>query len=191
MNDLYALHLPRIRSQWTRDPTAPVHPGSAIVRRVRLVTPDGKEHNLGLSGMTDSHPASPQIVFTFLLTALAGILWWKFSHWTATSFLSFPQFLIALFALFGLPGTVVLRLLRVRVTFLEGLVVGLFLGMIITGLLYWLLALAGWPTLLWGWDSVCALAATRAAWRERIELGALFARIGYSHSGLLVILALG
>ena len=48
-------------------------------------------------------------------------LWATFSIWTASSWLAFPRFLIAVALLFVLPGNLLIRWLRLPLAFLENI----------------------------------------------------------------------
>lgn len=121
--------------------------------------------------------------------AAAGALWIFFSRWTATSWLSFPHFLVSVAILFVLPGRWVVRRLGLRGAFLEELLLSLVLGMVSTCLVYWLAFWLRIPWLAWLWvlaGAAAALpAARRLARREQMALPALRP----AHGLLLAVLA--
>jgi hypothetical protein len=74
-----------------------------------------------------------------------------FGEWTATSVWSFPRFVLATALLAYFPGRVVLDLGRPNLRPLEDLTLSVFVGLISSGLLYWIAAVTKSPSafLLW------------------------------------------
>jgi hypothetical protein len=94
------------------------------------------------------------LVIAGILVVLAA----TFGVWTATSVLSFPLFVLSGLFLIYLPGELVLDAAKLDPRPLDRLPLALIAGMTVSGLLYYLSALAGavgafaiWPLLALGW----------------------------------------
>lgn len=126
-------------------------------------------------------------VCAVLAAVLTGVLWVLFSRWTATTWLAWPRFLLAVAALFLLPGWLAVRCLKLRARPLETLALSLALGLVLTCVLHALQTWLGlvWPLRLWALAGV-----VHAAWRSRAALGVWrAAAAGGEHALLLLVLA--
>ncbi len=122
-----------------------------------------------------------------LAAGLAGGLGLLFGHWTATLWLAWPRFLLAVALLFLLPGWLVFRSLKLAARPLETLALSLALGLILACVLHVLQTWLGigWPLRLW-----VLAGAGHSAWRSRATLAAWrSASVSGVHALLLLALA--
>jgi hypothetical protein len=92
-----------------------------------------------------------------------------FGQWTASSVLSFPQFLLALAAFVYLPGKVLLDLSRLSLLPLERFTFSLLLGIIGASVAYWLATFLSIPSLVYLWPEAAGLIfcyRSGRGWRE-------------------------
>lgn len=92
-------------------------------------------------------PRRATLVTLLALASALALAALAFSRWTLTSSLSFPRFLIALFALVYLPGKALLDRVRPKAEPLEDLALSLGLGLIASSAFYWIAAALGQPRL--------------------------------------------
>ena len=86
-----------------------------------------------------------------------------FAFCGGTSALEFPRFALAVIVLFLLPGSLLIRALRLEMAFVEHVTLGVALGIATTCVLYAIASALEVPVLVWGW----ALAALLALpWRS-------------------------
>jgi len=110
--------------------------------------------------------------FLSAIAIVAGLLTLLFGHWTDTSWLSFPWFLLAVWVLFYLPGTALLPSDFTGITSVERATVGLVLGMTASVTVYWVLRLLNLSPLFWLWPLGALLWHMRRLAGRRIRIRA-------------------
>jgi hypothetical protein len=110
---------------------------------------------------------------------LAGV---TFSVWTASSGWAFPWFLTVAWAVLYAPGRVVLRLARLPVGHLDGVLLSVLLGLLAALGLFWVCARLGPRELFWLWP-----AGSVGVWlRHRLARPMPRPAVRWSHVGLAV-----
>jgi len=102
-----------------------------------------------------------------LVIAMGSGLALTFSVWTASSWLAFPRFLIALVFLFVIPGSQLIQWCRLQMSALEHVTLSVLLGMVVTSVLYVVLTWLDVASLLYLWV-IAATAAFGRTWRTRV-----------------------
>lgn len=128
------------------------------------------------------------VVLAFAMTAGLCL---AFARWTSSSWLAFPRFLFALFLLFVLPGSLLVRWWRLVSSPIEQLTLATVLGMIVTCSGYVIAAWWGQPQVLWLWIAAGALSLIGWGSASRRNLWSRLRRLERSHALLLLALTGG
>jgi hypothetical protein len=95
------------------------------------------------------------------MAAAAGAgaaLWATFALWSGTSALAFPRFVLGVIVLFLLPGSFLIRALRLQTSSIEHMTLGIALGMVTTCALYAIASAYTVSMLVWAWILAALLA---------------------------------
>jgi hypothetical protein len=113
-----------------------------------------------------------------------------FGIWTASSVWSFPRFVMAVIMLAYLPGKLVFEIARLRLGPLESLTLSLLVGMILSGILYWITSFLKIPIfLVWPFSTaIILLYRHRKNWQQfrNVQI-----RLRMAHLMLVGVIILG
>ena len=123
--------------------------------------------------------------FLAAATLVAGLLTMVFGYWTDTSAWSFPWFLLAVWLLCYVPGTMLLPRDAAGITAIERATVGLALGMTASLIVYWALRLINLPQLFWVWPLAALVGHVRRLSGRRPRIQA--SRVAGHHWCLLAL----
>src|SRR5262249_27314365 len=111
-----------------------------------------------------------------------------FAVWTATSWLAFPRFLLAVVILFVLPGSQIVCWCGLKLSPIENVTIATVLGMISTCFVYAVLTWLGAPFFLYVWIVVPVLTLTRKWWRGLADVSGRTVANGAEPAHLVLLL---
>lgn len=115
------------------------------------------------TGITGQRAPGWTLATLMLAAVMAVCLCLTFALWTTANFLDAIRFPVAITVLYFLPGSQIVRWLRLDVGTLEYLLLSLVLGTVATCSIYPVLAWVGKPLLLWVWIFVAFLSLILSA----------------------------